>query len=590
MEEILLLNKDTIDKIAAGEVAERPAAVVKELVENALDAGASRISVETRNGGSSLIRVTDDGCGIPAGQVRTAFLRHATSKIHRAEDLETVVSLGFRGEALASIAAVSRVECITRTRDSLAGIRYRIEGGEEQECSEIGAPEGTTLLVRDLFYQTPARAKFLKTPALENRAVRETLEELALSHPSCAFTCTADGRTVLVTSGSGSVPEIVYQIYGRETANGLIPFESGTEDVHASGYLGTASVARGNRSCERFFVNGRCVSSDLLTGAVEEAYRGLLMQHRYPFVLLYLRIDGSKVDVNVHPAKREVRFSDREGLFRLLSDAVRQTLRDAARVPVVTADRKERPAAPVLPKAQDLPEPFEKDVRKTAGAVREPSVSWPRTERRPQQATFLPEDRFLSAEARKQHRLVGQVFGTYWLLEYRDSLYIMDQHAAHEKVLFERLMKRYRERSVLSQNIWPAVVIEAGTADAGLLRERLDVFASLGFEIEGFGGEAFKISALPADLFRTDPKELFRDILDQMRVSGDIPAASLTERLASMSCKAAVKGNTAQSFAEADALLDELLLLEDPYHCPHGRPTLISMTREELDRKFKRIL
>ncbi len=611
---IELLNRETIDQIAAGEVVERPASVVKELVENAIDAGAGAITVEIREGGRRLIRVTDNGCGIPADQVRKAFLRHATSKIRKAEDLTAVTSLGFRGEALSSIASVAQVECITKTTEELTGTRYVIEGGEESLLEEVGAPDGTTFLVRNLFYNTPVREKFLRTPATEGSYVRGFVENLALSHPKISFTCIQEGRTGLVTDGSGDIRSVVYQIYGRDTAKNLIPFHAEEPGIRVTGFLGTSITAKGNRAGELFFVNGRPVKDDTLSKAAEEGYHGYLMQHRYPFLILNLDIDGTLVDVNVHPTKKEVRFSDREKLFRMLCLAIQNTLLSGEHIPDAAPGKEEKPSeikkeTPVLErKPVSVPEPFETarrsgmqqlqkyDSVKAAAypeipaedhkeAVREKPAEYSVS-----QQSLLEHVPVLSEQARRMHRLIGQVFDTYWLMEYEDSLYIVDQHAAHEKVLYEKMMRQYREKTITSQMLFPAVVVEPGTAGAAILRSRLLVFESLGYEIEEFGGDAFKITAIPANLYRIDPRELFTDILDQMKETGDIPAESIAERLASMSCKAAVKGNTALSFAEADALFDELLGLENPYHCPHGRPTIIRMSRADLDRKFKRIL
>ena len=698
---IELLDKETIDQIAAGEVVERPASVVKELVENAIDAGADAVTIETREGGKRLIRVTDNGSGIPAEEIRKAFLRHATSKIRQAEDLTAVTSLGFRGEALSSIASVAQVECVTKTKEALTGIRYMIEGGEETLFEEIGAPDGTTFLVRNLFFNTPVREKFLRTPATESSYVRGFVENLALSHPHISFTCIQDGRTGLVTDGRGDIRSVVYQIYGREIAKNLIPFQTEGPGIRVSGFLGTSIAARGNRAGELFFVNGRPVKDDTLSKAAEDGYHGYLMQHRYPFVLLYLEIDGTLVDVNVHPTKKEVRFSDRESLYRMLCLAIQNTLLAGEHIPDAVPGKEEKstvgnaPAGSVTRKTIAVPEPFETMRRSdllspippcqenTESTARrensenpvpeelfsgntiigkncvypaaEAAISdiqkgmapsspgggenkysqegsnsllsmppadrrrgqWNDTMHRPrgdknaeaflnvlkekndyaaspkqtaEQQSLFEHVPVLSAQARKMHRLIGQVFDTYWLMEYQDSLYIVDQHAAHEKVMFEKLMQQYREKTITSQMLLPAIVVDSGTAGAALLRSRIPVFESLGYEIEEFGGDAFKITAVPANLYRVDPKMLFTDILDQMKETGDIPAESIAERLASMSCKAAVKGNTSLSFAEADALFDELLSLENPYHCPHGRPTIIRMSRTDLDKKFKRIL
>ena len=612
---IELLDKTTIDQIAAGEVVERPASVIKELIENAIDAGATVITAECRNGGKTLLRVTDNGSGIGAAQIDRAFLRHATSKIRSIGDLDDVGSLGFRGEALSSISAVSRMECMTRTADALTGVRLVLEGGHVTAREEIGIPCGTTMVVRDLFYNTPAREKFLKSASAEGSRVREVVEQLALSHPDTAFTFMADGRTLFVTSGNGKVPEIVHQIFGRELARNLLVTDGAADGCRVHGFLGPAESARGNRSWEHFYVNGRPIVSDLLSRAAEEGYHGFLMQHRYPFLILYLETDPGLVDVNVHPAKREVRFSDPATIARLIAQTVRATLLAAGHI---------RGAEPEPPKetavasagADRRPEPFEsvrlKACRKEPEGeqlsfLKEPSDSGYEAgppsdagdsvpalkdpERSAVTGTRIPSGTpLLSEDARPHHRLIGQVFGTYWMIEYEDKLYLIDQHAAHEKVLFERMMQAHAEKRITSQQLFPAAIIEAGTADEALIAGRLEAFRALGFDIESFGGNAFKISAVPANLYGIYVQTLFIDLLDQLRVTPDQAMDAVEEKIASMACKAAVKGNTTFSAREAEALIDELLTLENPYHCPHGRPTIVTMSRQELDRKFKRIV
>lgn len=693
MRSIELLDKATIDKIAAGEVVERPASVIKELTENAIDAAATAVTIEIRDGGTTFMRITDNGAGIPKDQVRKAFLRHATSKIRKVEDLTSIASLGFRGEALSSIAAVAQVECITKTPESLTGIRYTIEGGAEKEFEEIGAPEGTTFIIRNLFYNTPARAKFLKSPMSEGNHVSSFVEELALSHPEISFKFIQNGQTRLYTSGNGNLKEIVYQIFGRDLTRELIPIHAGTDLMEIDGFIGNPNVARGNRNFEYYFVNGRYVKSSLLAKAIEDAYHGFLMQHKYPFTLLYLNIDGEKVDVNVHPQKLEVRFSSQEDIYHQLCLAIQNTLMNRERIPEVPVAREpsrgaDRPGKlPVLPKT--APEPFERarraetaaDAPKNtvsaaqcpASSVRDENILYRRSVRpdstptdasgartavRPdasllpirntepdtglpgsaaaasetqshakktseydydsaptsasgseaetrklrsvfpgnapsdpkQISLFAPEEKVLSPASRKQFRIIGQIFDTYWIIEYRDALYIIDQHAAHEKVNYERMMKNYREKKINAQMLYPAIVINLSAKEAGILEKNLDVFARLGFEIESFGGNSFKINSVPDNLYQIASDRLFTEILDQLTEIGDVSPESIPEKIASMSCKAAVKGNSMLSLKEADALIDELLTLENPYNCPHGRPTIIKMTKYDLDRKFKRIV
>lgn len=653
MRRIEVLDRETIDKIAAGEVVERPASVVKELVENAIDAGATAITAEIKEGGLALIRITDNGCGIPREEVATAFLRHATSKIRKVEDLTGIASLGFRGEALSSIAAVAQVELITKTPEDLTGIRYCIEGGVEKDLEEIGAPSGTTFLVRHLFYNTPARAKFLKSKVTEANAAATVMEQLALSHPNISFKYIQNGKNHLYTSGNGNLKEIVYQIYGRELTKELIPVEAKTELLTMQGFIGNPSVARGNRSYENYFVNGRYVKSKLLSKAIEDAYHGFMMQHRYPFTLLYLELDGDQVDVNVHPSKMELRFSHQEDIYHQLCLTLQNALLERERIPDVSPTREKRERGNSLLdqlQKQKLPEPFEEVRRQTYAAPGEGSTEAQPREEVPGQtdarlgaaargenpaagaaqrvsdqqafyqssASSLPatpapsasastpsepfsspsaprqldlfQDKMLSKEGRKRHRIIGQVFDTYWLIEYENALYIVDQHAAHEKVVYERMRREYQSKEINSQMLCPPRVISLTAKEAELMRQYRDIFIAFGYEIEEFGGKEYKICAVPSDLYRVDPGQLFVEILDQLENVSKVTSDLILERLASMSCKAAVKGNQPLSRPEAQALMDELLSLENPYHCPHGRPTIITMSRYELDKKFKRIL
>ena len=649
---IEVLDKATIDKIAAGEVVERPASVMKELLENSIDAGASAVTAEIRDGGISFLRVTDNGGGIPDDQMRTAFLRHATSKIRKAEDLVRVQSLGFRGEALSSISAVAQVECISKTPDALTGCRLCIEGGEEKEFEEIGAPSGTTIVVRNLFFNTPARAKFLKTPVTEASHVSSVVEELALSRPDVSVKYIVNGQTKLFTTGNGNLKEAAWQVYGRDLVKEMIPVEDSSDLMKIHGFTGAPGASRGNRNLENYFVNGRFVKNRILNKAIEDAYHGFLMQHRFPFTLLYLEIDCEKVDVNVHPAKMEVRISSGEEIYHQLCLAIQNALMNRERIPEATLDKGRKPADP-RPAAASVPEPFETERRKAgfrqykpgssapdvirdgsrpSGAASEkffsekplplseppasaeknakPPVSHMRNpdrdmksgvhaeagNRRPAEVTpegqqsLFREDRILSEQARRMFRLIGQVFGTYWLIEYEKELLIIDQHAAHEKVLYERLMKEWKEKKVISQMLLPAVVIHPSRDEAELLVRHMDVFRELGYDIEEFGGRSFKISAVPANLYKAAGEELFTELLGALGDTGNTDSRLLSEKIASMSCKAAVKGDHTMSPQEANALIDELLTLEDPYHCPHGRPVIIRMSRYELDRKFKRIV
>ena len=647
MAEIRLLDSNTIDKIAAGEVVERPSSVVKELVENAMDAGADAITVEIRDGGCSFIRVTDNGDGIEKDQIRKAFFRHATSKISTAEDLYHIHSLGFRGEALSSIAAVSMVELITKTKDSLTGIHYRLDGGVEKEFSEIGAPEGTTMIARELFFNTPVRKKFLKTPATEGSYVSDLMEHMALSRPDVAFQFMVNGNVRFHTSGNGDLKEIIYRIYGREIAGQLLPFHAQMEGVSIDGFLGSPSVVRSNRNFEFFFVNGRYIRSPLLSKGLEAGYKAWLMQHKFPFALLHLTSDPENIDVNVHPSKMEVRFSDQPGLYAFLEEQVREAMHRREMIPDVKLDepaagrKKEQPAPkeqkvkeeqtkretqketvvpPMPPVAPRKPVPAADEGRKAGPekevspnpepAAREkkekPEAPQPfETARRSRQlqeeeAQYtvseakqmeLFDGKLLSEEAAKSYQIIGQVFDTYWLVQYEERLLIIDQHAAHEKVKYEALVKKLREGQVDSQNLAPPMILNLSAMEAHTLQEYGDYFARMGFEIEDFGGNAVAVRAVPCDLNGHYEKDFLQGILDELEEEPPRGTpAIIAEKLASMACKSAVKGNMRISTKEMEALLDQLLSLENPYHCPHGRPTIITMSKYELEKKFKRIV
>ncbi len=623
---IELLSQSTIDKIAAGEVVERPLSVVKELTENAIDAGADAITVEIKEGGISLVRVTDNGCGIEKEQIKRAFLRHATSKITSIDDLHSVKSLGFRGEALSSIAAVAQVELLTKTKEELIGIRYSIAGGREEELQEVGVPNGTTFLVRNLFYNTPARKKFLKQPQTEGGYISDLMEHMALSHPDISIKFIQNGQIRFHTSGNGDLKEIIYRIYGRDIAGALIPFELENENFQVRGFLGKPELNRSNRNFETYFVNGRYIKNDIITKAVEEGYRTSMMQHKFPFFVLHFMIAPERIDVNVHPAKMEIRLSCGSEIYDALSKEIQDALRKREMIPDIklTEERENRAAAPAR-----TPEPFE--IRRSAMMLQESTPEYESAAQHETPAAYeggriignekkacqnrgddfrsniikagehilvekaaqldLFEEKFLTKEARAEYRILGQIFDTYWLIAFSDKLFIIDQHAAHEKVKYERLMKELSEHAVTSQMLNPPVVIQLTSIEEGILQEYLSFFHDLGFEIEDFGGNAYAVRSMPADLYGCDEKELFTDILDELTDNAMRGAPEvIRQKLASMACKSAVKGNHKLDVREAEALLDELLALDDPYHCPHGRPTIISMSKYEIEKKFKRIV
>lgn len=614
---INLLSQSTVDKIAAGEVVERPLNVVKELTENAIDAGANAITAEIKDGGISLIRVTDNGCGIEKEQIKRAFLRHATSKITSIEDLNYVESLGFRGEALSSIAAVSQVEVITKTKEELTGIRYAIAGGKEEELEEIGAPNGTTFLVHNLFFNTPVRKKFLKQPQTEGSYVSDMMEHLALSHPDISVKFIQNGQVKFHTSGNGSLREVIYRIYGKDITEALVPFEMENENFKVKGFLGKPEINRSNRNFETYFVNGRYVKNDIITKAMEEGYRAYLMQHKFPFFVLHFTMAPEQIDVNVHPSKMEIRLIRGSEIYEQLSKEVQNQLHETELIPDIKLS-VEKAAAPVPLKT---PEPFE--TRRSAMVLEEESAVYAGSQitnkiiggkitdnlsrnegihaniikaeehilvEKPAQLNLF-EEKFLTREAKEEYRILGQIFDTYWLIAFHDKLFIIDQHAAHEKVKYERLVKELEAKAVASQMINPPVIVTLTGREENLLKEYLKYFEEFGFEIEDFGGGSYAIRSMPVDLYGCNEKELFTDILDEL---ADNPLKGTPEvilqKLASMACKSAVKGNNRLDFKEAAALIDELLTLENPYHCPHGRPTIISMSKYEIEKKFKRII
>lgn len=620
MTTINILDEETIDKIAAGEVVERPLNVVKELTENAIDSGADAITVEIKDGGSSLIRVTDNGCGINKSQIKKAFLRHATSKIIKADDLLRISSLGFRGEALSSIAAVSVVEMISKEHDELLGFKYKIEASKEIELIDIGAPDGTTVIVKELFFNVPARKKFLKSNQTEGSYVADMMEHLALSHPEISIKFIQNNRTVFSTSGNGSLKEVVYRIYGKEISEKLIDFQIDNDLFNASGYLGKPEINRSNRNFENYFINGRYVHCDVINQAVEEGYKNFLMQHKFPFVILSFSFNPEVLDVNVHPQKMDIKLSNGEAIYPIIAEAVKKSLSNISLIPSVVLEEVKEEKISIK-----APEPFEtnrikqsenekQDYRFKLGQEFKPSLSITPKKEAPivinndiedivvaktpdvvevkevSQLNLFDDD-FLTKEASEEYEVLGQIFKTYWLIGFKDKLYIMDQHAAHEKVKYERLLVKLKNKTVSSQIINPPCVISLTAKEEAIITENLEAFIGLGFEIEDFGLGSIAIRAVPTDLYGCNEMEFFREILDELvenplRGNHEV----VLNKLASMACKSAVKGNTFMNELEVRALLDELLTLDNPYNCPHGRPTIISMSKYEIDRKFKRVI
>lgn len=637
MSQIRLLDHNTIDKIAAGEVVEKPASVVKELVENAIDAGATALTIEIKGGGIDFIRITDNGAGIENGDVKNAFLRHATSKIEKADDLAHVKTLGFRGEALSSISAVAKVEMITKTKDALLGTRYVIEGANEVEFSEVGAPNGTTIIVRNLFYNVPARRKFLNSPLTEGGYIADLVEHIALSKPHISFKFIHGKDVKFHTSGNNDLKEIVYRIYGKDTADALIPIDYNNELLHITGYLGKPVLNRGSRGFENYFLNGRYIKSKLISGAIEEGYKEFLMQHKFPFTVLHIEAKPEQVDVNVHPTKMDVRITEEKEFFDIVRTAVYDALKESELIPAVSLDedsKKEISKEEVFYK-KPIPEPFEakriekiqvleekakySENSKKYGNLQEKLQKWEeshileediarlltKNEQKPSNNVIkakdhiivekpmqmnLFEEKLLTKDAKDEYQILGQIFDTYWMVAFKDKLYIIDQHAAHEKVKYEQFMKKFHGKEIVTQVLNPPVIVSLSAKEETVLKEHLDTFELLGFDIEEFGGNEYAIRSVPMDLYGYNEQTLFLSVLDELCEDDNKGTLTIEQKIASMSCKAAVKGNNRISKEEMISLIDQLLELENPYHCPHGRPTIISMSKYEIEKKFKRVL
>lgn len=626
MGEIHILDSVTIDKIAAGEVVERPSSVVKELVENSIDAGADMITVEIKDGGISMIRITDNGSGIEKSEIEKAFMRHATSKITDSSDLAYVTSLGFRGEALSSICAVCQVEMITKTKADFTGLRVCCNGGVMQKPEEIGAPDGTTMIVRNIFYNTPVRQKFLKSKMTEGSYISDLMQHLALSRPDIAFKFIQNGQTKFYTSGNGDVKEIIYRIYGKDTAENIIFMEEETEGIKLLAYLGKPVLNRSTRAFETFFVNGRYIKSNLISTILEEGYKNHLMQHKFPFAVLYFTIDTGKIDVNVHPTKMDIRINEPESFCMTIKDWIKDALLQKELIPevkeeVVMKQAEKNQLERELTKY--VPEPFEKErvnelkiketpffeeseEEATETIKQDLHENWNSDSERKSEVSISQEqelitekpvqmelsfDKFFDDSVKGRYQIIGQIFDTYWMFTYQDKLYIMDQHAAHEKVMYEKFVKQMREHTLETQNLYPPVILSLSGKEQDVFFAYQEQFEEMGFLLEEFGGNEFALRKVPLNLYGYDEKNLFLSVLDSLLESGIKGNNQLIlEKIASMSCKAAVKGNQTLSYKEAQTLIETLFTLENPYNCPHGRPTIISMSRYEIEKKFKRIV
>ncbi|MDY4428592.1 MAG: DNA mismatch repair endonuclease MutL [Lachnospiraceae bacterium] len=594
MKNINILDSNTIDKIAAGEVVERPSAVVKELVENSIDANADAVTIEIKDGGISFIRITDNGEGIDRSQVKKAFMRHATSKIKSVEDLISVTSLGFRGEALSSISAVGKVEFLTKTKTDFIGTRYVVEGGRECVFEDAGIPDGTTIIVRDLFFNVPARKKFLKSPSSEGNNITELIEHMILSHPNISFKYIYNGNVKLQSSGKNDIKSCIYNVYGRDIANGLIEVKSIRDDISIHGFIGKPELARATRNFEIYFVNNRFIKSTLIDRALEEAYKDYLMLHKYPTVFLYFEIPSHLIDVNVHPTKREIRFFEGEALKCYIVDVIKNALINKELIKEIVEESHEKPS---VKESEINKEPFEtiNHIIESSynnyysSEIEKEDESTDINDKNEQLTLF--DDKFISEESIKKHRIIGQLFNTYWLIEFENKLFIVDQHAAHEKVNYERLIKKLRNNENCSQNIYPPIVVSLSNAEAQYVTKYNENFLNVGFTIEHFGGLDYTISTVPMELLSQNPADYFHEMLDELiegKNSKETETVNL--KIATMACKASVKGNMHLSVFEADKLISELLTLENPYNCPHGRPTIISFSKYEIEKMFKRIV
>ena len=603
MKNINILDSNTIDKIAAGEVVERPSAVVKELVENSIDANADAVTIEIKDGGISFIRITDNGEGIDRSQVKKAFMRHATSKIKSVEDLISVTSLGFRGEALSSISAVGKVEFLTKTKTDFIGTRYVVEGGRECVFEDAGIPDGTTIIVRDLFFNVPARKKFLKSPSSEGNNITELIEHMILSHPNISFKYIYNGNVKLQSSGKNDIKSCIYNVYGRDIANGLIEVKSIRDDISIHGFIGKPELARATRNFEIYFVNNRFIKSTLIDRALEEAYKDYLMLHKYPTVFLYFEIPSHLIDVNVHPTKREIRFFEGEALKCYIVDVIKNALINKELIKEIVEEHHEKPS---VKESEINKEPFEtiNHIIESSynnyysSEIEKEDESTDINDKNEQLTLF--DDKFISEESIKKHRTIGQLFNTYWLIEFENKLFIVDQHAAHEKVNYERLIKKLRNNENCSQNIYPPIVVSLSNAEAQYVTKYNENFLNVGFTIEHFGGLDYTISTVPMELLSQNPADYFHEMLDELMEKQKVlieekgknskETETVNLKIATMACKASVKGNMHLSVFEADKLISELLTLENPYNCPHGRPTIISFSKYEIEKMFKRIV
>ncbi|WP_129597135.1 DNA mismatch repair endonuclease MutL [Anaerophilus nitritogenes] len=631
---IYKLKKHIANKIAAGEVVDRPSSVVKELMENAIDAGAEKITVEIKEGGKSYIRITDDGSGIHPSDIEVAFERHATSKIRDIEDLNRVMSLGFRGEALASIVSVSQVELITKVEDSYVGTQIQIHGGEVIYKKEVGCPKGTTFIVKNLFYNVPARLKFLKANTTETAYISDLVTKFSLAYPNISFRFINNGTIVFTTSGNGKVIDNIFSIYGKEIAQNMLFANEKESGVTLQAYISKPNISRGNKKLQVFFVNGRYVKNKMISEAIEEAYKTLTMINRFPICFLYIQVDPNSIDVNIHPTKIEIRFDDPEKIKKFIIKVLKDALLHEDLIPPVSFEKKvkkeeghqerildipiqkEKNELPIkeIPVKENFINPFKKlenpikeDIKQdkkedikiedatkdiehpvviedkpnyiTNNKVKEESIKV--------QEDTKPKEIKVHSEI-KNIQIIGQIFNTYLIGQYEETMYLIDQHAAHERIMYEYLTNHYKYKSVMSQKLLVPIVLELSYIEYERVKNNINFFVNLGFEIEEFGVNTFMIRGVPMVFGEPEAKKFFMEALDQLKDSIQNSYDLKAEKIISMSCKKAIKAHDKLDKLEIDSLMKQLSELENPYTCPHGRPVIVKMTQYELERKFKR--
>lgn len=621
MPEIKVLPKEISELIAAGEVVERPASVIKELVENSIDAGADNITVEIQHGGITYMRITDNGCGIEKNDVPTAFLRHATSKIKNSGDLNAIGTLGFRGEALAAVSSVARVEMFTKPRDAAFGTHYEIEGGVEKLCEEAGCPDGTTIVIRDIFFNTPARMKFLKKDVSEANAAAAVVERIALSHPEIAFKLIRDGKQALMTPGDGTINTAVYSVLGREFAGTLVEADGGAGGIKVSGLTCKPVSCRPTRNYQFVFLNGRLVRSGTVTAAVEQAYKNSAMVGKFPGFVLYLTVPLNTVDVNVHPAKTEVRFSDERRIFDAVYSSVKNALARGDTRPEVklhepvfnpfermtTAEYKQQPimkptvAEEIYKDKSSLHntyEPQEKtvlrdanyNVSKTNNTVYIPERIInppPAAEEAPQPQRTASVDIMRDVEdERPPITLIGEAFLTYIIVQMGESVFMIDKHAAHERILFNRLKK---EQKTETQTLLTAVIVSLTGDEYNAAISNTEALEKAGFEVEDFGNSSVRVSAVPASLTREDIPSVISELAGKLSKGKAPDSERLDDMYHTVACKAAIKAGSRTSPLEMQKLAERVLYSDDVMYCPHGRPVAFEIKRRELEKQFGRI-